>query len=762
VQYVLVANVAAIPGSPNDGDGIEVADSTGIESFTPLANIPAGFVGDTGLSVRMQYSSSGSTWNWLNYFANNSETRYLKLAGGTLTGAVRVPLGSASSPSITPSGDTNTGIYSPGADQVAISTGGTGRLFVDASGNVGVGKSSLTGTLQVYASSAPSFYLQNVDSGTGSTDGFSLALVGSDAYINNRETGNMRFLTANTERLRITSDGKLGLGTSAPDTILHVHNATAGTVTASTNAHLVVENSANTGINILTPSNQNGQILFGDPDDNDIGRIQYNHTSDYLALYTNANERLRIDSSGNVGIGTNSPLEVLHVRTGSSGVSSALAGVDGAIIETPAGRTGGVVFHTPNDRSAGIYFSDPDASARGYYRYDHNGDYAAVATAGSERLRIDSSGKVGIGTSSPAADLDVNGAGLVTNLLIRNNAGTPTLGTTPQLYSPASGTLAVSTSSSERLRIDSSGRLLVGSSTSYTGGSPSYPQSQIQLHGKNYSTSSFSAFHWQDASLNSSFISLNKSRGAVGTNTIVPSGDRLGGISFSGADGTGFIPAAYITAEVDGTPGTNDMPGRISLSTTPSGSASPVERMRIESTGTVRCTQPNTNNDSLVLQGTNASFAGSLATFATTRGAGTDCLFIYGLANSVQAFIVYNNGNILNTNNSYAGISDIKLKENIVDASSQWDDLKALQVRNYNFKEGQTHTQIGLIAQEVELVSPGLVSESPDRDEEGNDLGTTTKSVNYSVLYMKAVKALQEAMERIEVLEAKVNALEGN
>jgi hypothetical protein len=105
-------------------------------------------------------------------------------------------------------------------------------------------------------------------------------------------------------------------------------------------------------------------------------------------------------------------------------------------------------------------------------------------------------------------------------------------------------------------------------------------------------------------------------------------------------------------------------------------------------------------------------------------------------------------------NNSYTAISDIKLKENIVDANSQWDDIKALQVRNYNLKEGQTHRQIGLIAQEVEPVSPGLVYESPDRDEDGNDLGTVTKSVNYSVLYMKAVKALQEAMERIETLEA--------
>ena len=124
-------------------------------------------------------------------------------------------------------------------------------------------------------------------------------------------------------------------------------------------------------------------------------------------------------------------------------------------------------------------------------------------------------------------------------------------------------------------------------------------------------------------------------------------------------------------------------------------------------------------------------------------------------------FAVYTNGNVQNTNNSYGSLSDIKLKENIVDATSQWSDIKALQVRKYNFKEGQTHTQIGLVAQEAELVSPGLVNESPDRDEDGNNLGTVTKSVNYSVLYMKAVKALQEAMERIEALEADVAQLKG-
>jgi hypothetical protein len=152
--------------------------------------------------------------------------------------------------------------------------------------------------------------------------------------------------------------------------------------------------------------------------------------------------------------------------------------------------------------------------------------------------------------------------------------------------------------------------------------------------------------------------------------------------------------------------------------------------------------------------------------FASSKASGTAEYLLIGTSGATGVntgstrFTVFTNGNVQNTNNSYGAISDAKLKENIVDANSQWTDLKALQVRNYNLKEGQTHTQIGLVAQEAELVSPGLVYESPDRDQDGNDLGTVTKSVNYSVLYMKAVKALQEAMERIETLEAKVAALE--
>jgi len=270
----------------------------------------------------------------------------------------------------------------------------------------------------------------------------------------------------------------------------------------------------------------------------------------------------------------------------------------------------------------------------------------------------------------------------------------------------------------------------------------------LQIEGTSFGSTSLSLTKNSNDTSPAHF-SIAKTRGTtVGSNTIVANGDIISRMGFLGSDGSELVAAAYIDCAVDGTPGANDMPGRLVFST--NGGApdtSPTERLRISAKG--RLSMVSTD--------------GAANVFATTKAANsTDSLFVGknssngAIDNGTDCIVIRSNGNVENTNNSYGAISDIKLKENIVDASSQWDDLKALQVRNYNFKEGQTHTQIGLVAQEVELVSPGLVSESPDRDAEGNDLGTVTKSVNYSVLYMKAVKALQEAMERIEVLEQRL------
>ena len=129
-------------------------------------------------------------------------------------------------------------------------------------------------------------------------------------------------------------------------------------------------------------------------------------------------------------------------------------------------------------------------------------------------------------------------------------------------------------------------------------------------------------------------------------------------------------------------------------------------------------------------------------------------------------FQVLSNGTCQNTTGSYTTTSDLKIKEQVVDCSSQWSDIKAIRVVNYKLREDVARlgaaapSMIGVIAQELEAVCPGLVYETDDCDGLNQPTGTSTKSVKQSIMYMKAVKALQEAMSRIESLEARIAILE--
>ena len=159
---------------------------------------------------------------------------------------------------------------------------------------------------------------------------------------------------------------------------------------------------------------------------------------------------------------------------------------------------------------------------------------------------------------------------------------------------------------------------------------------------------------------------------------------------------------------------------------------------------------------------------------------------------SAARFRVESDGDVQNHDNAYGSISDERIKQDIVDANSQWNDIKAVRVRNYKKKDDvrqygdNAWSQIGVIAQELENVSPKLVKHSDpspsdilsnaefgtlyeDGDDipEGKAIGDIkevteqVKSVKYSILYMKAIKALQEAMAKIEDLQARVTTLEG-
>ena len=363
-------------------------------------------------------------------------------------------------------------------------------------------------------------------------------------------------------------------------------------------------------------------------------------------------------------------------------------------------------------------------------------DEVNINTGGSTRATVNSSGRVGIGTTSPQATLHLESSA---GAQLRIKAGVanaqidliPGGQTNPfYIYCNSSRNLVFQDNSAQRARIDSDGRFLVGTSSAVSTDTNGF----LHIAGPT----------------SGNMILANKS-------TSLSVNASIGAIRFFSNAGSVYEEHGRIQCVAEGASGSGDKPGRLAFFTTADGSSAPTERMRIANDGRTSCFSSG--------QGVTSVVSAAAGTTVQVLVAGHSAT---GINTGTTSFRVWSNGNVQNTNNSYGALSDIKLKENIVDANSQWDDLKALKVRNYNLKEGETHTQIGLVAQEAELVSPGLVSESPDRDEDGNDLGTVTKSVNYSVLYMKAVKALQEAMERIETLEAsnadlaaRLTALEG-
>jgi hypothetical protein len=693
--------------------------------------------------------------------------------------------GTAAAPGISFASDTDTGIYRVGSNSIGISTGGTGRLFVDADGTTRIENSAVNGSPLFRISTFNGFAEINSKRSTG---GSYSQLRGT--YVGNAtdywQIGSNGFTDgtfaiwagANAlERARIRADGMFevkGAGTAgvspafsvsggAPANSLVILPTTGyvGLGTASPAVNLNVVSAGDTAISSAsTGTIQSARVQI-------IGRqtsadSEWNIVSAGSGLgsaalrfvrgtWTNTPSML-IDSSGRVGIGNASPGQLLAIATATNddGIILTNSSANGGRIRIDSTGTGGRQYHinvTANGSGAG---------GGKFVIRDNTASDAA-------RLTIDSTGNVGIGTASPSTKFEV----IDTNTIIKSsstsgyaafyaNAATGNAayyffainGTEHARISATNNDLIFGNGSTglEKARIDSSGRLLVGTNT--------YVQTNTYTSSNLFNIAGNSGVGPQLSTYsNDAFalgIDFSKSRGAtVGTQTSVSNGDALGSLIFNGYDSAAYKQAASIQAAVDGAPGSTIMPGRLVFSTNSgTAGASPTEKLKIDKAGLITCSN-----------GVNNMFV------VNTAASGTSNYFFqgYNLPDVAPKIVLWNNGNVVNTNNSYGTLSDIKLKENIVDANSQWNDLKALRVRNFNLKAEtghETHTQIGLVAQEVELVSPGLVIESPDYDKDGNDLGTVTKSVSYSVLYMKAVKALQEAMERIETLEAKVAALE--
>jgi hypothetical protein len=185
------------------------------------------------------------------------------------------------------------------------------------------------------------------------------------------------------------------------------------------------------------------------------------------------------------------------------------------------------------------------------------------------------------------------------------------------------------------------------------------------------------------------------------------------------------------------------------------------EQVRVDSSGNLLVGTTDSGFGSRLVNKSGTGFTNTNYRSDSGTAAGTGWNHFYGTSgnNSVQNIFIFGNGNIQNANNSYGSISDIKLKENIVEASPKLNKIMQVRVVNYNLKgEYEQHKQIGVIAQELEQIFPSLVEETADKDAKGNDLGTTTKAVKYSVFVPMLIKAMQEQQEMIDAIKATVDA----
>ena len=522
------------------------------------------------------------------------------VSGATITGGVATitsgvfGLGSASNPSISFTGDANTGFYSPGADQVAVATNGTGRLFVNDNGQIGIG----TNTSLLYP--------LNIQSGSGA-DAIMLRgrLVDDKStilFVNNGAATNLGWIqvdatgfaiatgSAPTERLRIDATGQIeaaSLGTAAaptfswtsdPNTGIYSPGADQVAISTGGSGRLFVDASGNVnvdsgafyvdavnnsvGINTASPNtyganslivnnstltiNQDGAsepiLQFRSGTATQLGRIQYPPTGLRFVNVSGAAETLRITSAGLVGVGTSAPSAPLDLYGANNALCFRIDGGSGA-----------------SDRALRITNSSNsllwDINAQG--GSGANG-FLTLSTNSTPALTINSVQRVGIGTTSPGATLDVAGD-------IRSNARGTSFGfKLPdwRVYNSSSGNaLVIDTYTTEALRVDSSNRLLVGTSST---------------------------------SANTLLLVVG---GAGGTNgsirlatssTTPASGATVSNISFAN-NSTSHSTVAAIDCVRDGGTWTNGTshPTRLEFSTTADGSSSPTERMRITSGGNV-------------------------------------------------------------------------------------------------------------------------------------------------------------------------------
>jgi hypothetical protein len=538
--------------------------------------------------------------------------------------------------------------------------------------------------------------------------------------------------------------------------------------------------------------------------------------------FTNLNSA-KYESGNNVTLGTISGTTI----TASTAFSGALNGTVGAT--TPAAGTftsltnsGNLTFTGTGNRILGDFSNATSSNRVAFQTSTTNGQTAVVAIPNG----TGNTAQWQAYNSSDSTNASFLGLAIVGTTDARFTSGITGTGT----YLP----MTFYTGGSERMRIDTSGNVGIGVSS---------PACALNIATTNFGIE-LQRYNATPAAMPALELKRSKS-GTVGTNSSVSSGDGIGRVSFYGADGANWVLGAQIQAEVDGTPGSFDMPGRIVFSTTADGSSTTTERMRIDSSGNVGIGTSSINSRLVVSGGvgTIARFIGSGGQFQgigiqNNFGSGSQAADVfYDVANengavvanmlgsiqtdggsswswgtqppgtradrrqermrinaagdlligtsTVQArinvqgaggdvyygrnssgsgiFAVNDGGTIFAVSTSISAISDLRLKENIKNIQYGLNEVLNLRPVSYDYIKTSTvvdgsNGYLGFIAQEVETVIPELVGEARAKDE--ND--EPYKSFKMTDMIPVLTKAIQELSAKVDTLQTELNTLKGN
>ena len=752
---------------------------------------------------------------------------------------------------------------SPGTPAVSFNgSAPTNSLVIDSSGRLGVGTGTpgVAGEFVGAGSDGVIRSLRNIPTGIlsvadhagrislGVSSAGSAAYIGGRIEINGAETwtpgtahgSNLVFSTVPVgsttieERLRITSDGKLGLGTSDPgsfnavlavqknqtaDTAIVVDNSGAASASTSSSfivsdggsalgwfrryrdgtgntaigftdaflfegniggtkgTRMVIDSSGNVGIGTQTPgAGLESKVATG------TYAFLANQSDNYISF--NATSAIRIGSidrtSGGNDINIKANYGALNFWTGTAGTPTQKASIDSSgrllvgtategnadaddLTIATSGNTG-ITVRSGTSNTGNLYFSDATsgtAEFAGAITYSHTDNELRFRTNTTENVVIDSSGRVGIGTISASVPLHVSPSAVNTDVAIftggnadrglkistfanlNNDAGVRYNAQT------AGGTHAWDINGDERARIDSDGRLLVGTSTSVGGG---YSLQVVQGNGAN------AEFLTNNATAGSgSSLFLSRSRGTAASPTFVFNNDTAGIITFRAHGSTGYNSLASISAQAEANVNDGDSPGRLVFSTTADGASSPTERMRISANGDIQFN--NGGSASLYFEGsastsnyacyhrrdnTAYTIAQSSASRALRMGSGTAWETV-GVSLAAGG-------------TSWGTYSDERLKTDIAELSGCLEDIADIRCVTYRLDVDPTDSKkrLGVIAQDL----VGKYDEALNLSKREESDETEYYSVQYADLVPVLIKSLQEAKQRIEVLEAKVAALE--